>query len=291
LQSNVFYWNEEYHHQIELCRLACALAVDDSLQASDAVRWLLKTHPFGSELFRLFSAANRLCSVSEGYSTGKTMKVLMRYIKTMDYVLLSPEQRIWFNFKGDDRTQWMQHAISPDIVKHVKDHDPALFALYGHVLMCGGSYIAALNYFFRAFALTPEDPVINLSIGIAYIQHAMKRLAENRQFQIQQGLSFINKYYELRTKENVALHCSEAEYNVGRVWHGLGLMTQALAAYERCISLSERVKGEAMGRDDGGGAAIEDFAAEAAFGIQAICVLSGDFERACRITESALVIE
>ena len=119
----------------------------------------------------------------------------------------------------------------------------------------------------------------------------MKRLAENRQFQIQQGLSFINRYYELRTQDNVALHCSEAEYNVGRVWHGLGLMTQALAAYERCIALSERVKGEAMGSDDGGGAAVEDFAAEAAFGIQAICVLSGDFERACRITEEALVIE
>jgi len=291
LQSNVFYRSEEYHQQIELCRLACALAVDDSPQASDAVRWLLKTHPFGSELFRLFSAANRLCSVSEGYSTGKTLKVLMRYIKTMDYVLLTPAQRIWFNFKGDDRKQWMQHDISPDFIKHVKDHDPALFALYGHVLMCGGSYMGALNYFFRAFALTPEDPVVNLSIGIAYIQHAMKRLAENRQFQIQQGLSFINRYYELRTQDNVALHCSEAEYNVGRVWHGLGLMTQALAAYERCIALSERVKGEAMGSDDGGGAAVEDFAAEAAFGIQAICVLSGDFERACRITEEALVIE
>ena len=292
LQSNVFYRNEEYHYQIELCRLACALAVDDSPQASDAVRWLLKTHPFGSELFRLFSAANRLCSVSEGFSSSKTLKVLTRYIKTMDYVLLTPEQRIWFNFRGDDRTQWMQNAISTDYIKHVKDHDPALFALCGHVLMCGGSYTGALNYFFRAFALTPEDPVINLSIGIAYVQHAMKRLSENRQFQIQQGLSFINRYYELRTKDKVALHCSEAEYNVGRIWHGLGLMTQALGAYERCIALSDRVKGEAMGSDDGGAAAaVEDFAAEAAFGMQAICVLSGDFERACKITESALVIE
>jgi general transcription factor 3C polypeptide 3 (transcription factor C subunit 4) len=291
LQSNIFWKNDDYHQQIEMCRLVCALAVDDSSQAADAVRYLLKAHPFSTELFRIFSAANRLCSVSEGYANGKTIKVLMRYTKTMDYVLLKPEQRVWYNFAGDDRTQWMQHAVSTDFIKHVKDHDPALFALYGHVLMCGGSYMGALNYLFRAFAVTPDDPVVNLSIGIAYIQHAMKRLAENRQFQIQQGLSFINRYYEIRTKDDVALHCSEAEYNVGRIWHGLGLVNQALAAYQRCIALSERVKEEAMQSDDDGAAAVEDFATEAAFGIQAICVLSGDFERACSITDSALVIE
>ncbi|KAF2685754.1 TPR-like protein [Lentithecium fluviatile CBS 122367] len=290
LQSVIFYRNQEYHHTIELCRLACALAVDDSIQASSAVRWLLKTHPFSTELIRLFSAANRLCSIPEGYSAGPTQKVLLRYIKTTDYMLLTPEQRIWFNFKGDDRTQWMQNVVSSDIVNHVKDHDPALLTLYGNVLTGGGTYVGALNYYFRALAITPEDPALNLSIGIAYIQHAMNRLSENRQFQIQQGLSFINRYHELRTKDNVAVHCSEAEYNVGRIWHGLGLMTQAITAYERCIALSERVRGEAMG-NVGDAIGAEDFAAEAAFGIQQICVLSGDFERACRITESALVIE
>jgi general transcription factor 3C polypeptide 3 (transcription factor C subunit 4) len=290
LQSTVFHRNQEYHCRLELCRLACALVMDDSLQASTAVRWLLKAHPFNSELFRLFSIANRFCSIPEGYSDGKTQRVLMRYIKTMDYVLLSPEQRIWFNFKGDDRSQWIKHAISSQLVDHVKEHDPALLALYGHVQMCGGNYIFALNYYFRAFTITPEDPAINLAIGIAYIQHAMKRGSENRQFQIQQGLSFINQYYELRTKDDVAVHCSEAEYNVGRIWHALGLMTQAIAAYERCIALSERVRGEAMGTD-GGSTAAENFAAEAAFGIQSICVLSGDFERACNITVTALVIE
>lgn len=290
LQSNIVYCSPEYRRRIELSRLASALAVDSGRQALDAVRWLLKTYPFSSELFRIFSAASRLCSLPEDFSHHSTVKVLLRYIKTIDYVLLPPELRSRFNFRGDQATQGWVNAISKDLTQHVKGHDPALFVLYGYVLMCGGTYLGALLYFFRALAAMPDDPTVNLSIGIAYIQQAMKRLADNRQFQIQQGLSFVNRYYDLRTKDGIALHCSEAEYNVGRIWHGLGLMTDAVAAYERCIALSERVKEEAL-RNGGDGAAVENFASEAAFGIQSICMLSGDFERACKVTDSLLVIE
>jgi general transcription factor 3C polypeptide 3 (transcription factor C subunit 4) len=156
-------------------------------------------------------------------------------------------------------------------------------------LSCGGSYMAALNYYFRAFALTPDDPVLNLSIGIAYIQHAMKRLSENRQYQIQQGLAFVNRYYELRTKDDIAIHVQEAEFNVARVWHGLGLVSLAIPAYEKCIGLSERVKQEAQVEDTDG--AYEDFKYEAAFAIQSIYVISGNYEGARRVTEEVLVIE
>lgn len=291
IQSNIFHRSRTYHHLLELCRLACALAVDDSLQASSAVRWLMRTYPFGTEIFRLYGAVNRLSSFAEGFAMGSTAKALMRYIKTMDYVLLTPEQRVWYNFRGDDRTQWMHNAISSGITDYVKDHDPALFALFAHVLSSSGSYMAALNYYFRAFAITPEDPTLNLSIGMAYLQHSMKRLSENRQFQIQQGLAFINRYYELRTKDSVPIHCSEAEFNVGRVWHSLGLMSNAVASYERCIALSERVQEEASDECRDGDWGVEDFATEAAFAIQAIYAVSGDFEGARKVTETVLVIE
>ncbi|CAO2656315.1 Nn.00g051180.m01.CDS01 [Neocucurbitaria sp. VM-36] len=292
IQSNIFYRSRTYHQKLQLCRLTCALAVDDSNQASVAARWLLKEHPFGTDLFRLYSAVNRLCSFPEGFATGPAHKVLMRYIKTMDYALLSPEQRVWYNFRDTkDSKGGFRNNMNVEDVGKVKDHDPALFALYGHVLMCGGSYMAALNYYFRAFAITPEDPVLNLSIGVAYIQHAMKRLSENRQYQIQQGLAFVYRYYELRTKDDIAIHCQEAEFNVGRMWHGLGLVTLALPAYERCIELRMRVKQEAEDRCSNGSWAHEDFATEAAFAIQSIYAVSGNFEGARKITEDVLVIE
>ncbi|XPS68727.1 hypothetical protein M3J09_001013 [Ascochyta lentis] len=291
LQSNIFSRSISFHRSLELCRLACALAVDSSSQASTSIRWFLKEYPFGSDLFRLYSCVNRLVSFPEGYSTGPAHKVLMRYIKTMDYALLTPEQRVWFNFRSNEKIGWGQNGVNSQTVDAVKDHDPALFALYAHVLICGGSYMAALNYYFRAFALTPNDAILNLSIGTAYIQHAMKRLSENRQFQIQQGLSFVYRYYDLRTKSGSATLQQEAEFNVGRIWHGLGLVTHALPSYERCIALSSSVAKEASERMQDGTTGYEDFATEAAFAMQSIYAVSGNFTAARKVTQDVLVLE
>jgi general transcription factor 3C polypeptide 3 (transcription factor C subunit 4) len=292
-QAHVFHRSKKYHHQLELSRLACALAADNSIQASIAVRWFLKEYPFGTDLFRLYSAANRLCSFPEGFSTGAAYKVLMRYIKTMDYAILTPDQRVAYNFRPTAGTKGgFNNKVNTEAVDSVKDHDPALFALYAHVLMCGGSYMAALNYYFRALTLTPEDPILNLSIGVAYIQHAMKRLSENRQYQIQQGLSFVYRYYDLRTKDGAtAIHHQEADFNVGRMWHGLGLVTLALPAYEKCIALSEQVRQEAEDRCSDGNWGYEDFSTDAAFAMQSIYAISGNFEGALDVTMRQLVIE
>jgi general transcription factor 3C polypeptide 3 (transcription factor C subunit 4) len=119
----------------------------------------------------------------------------------------------------------------------------------------------------------------------------MKRLSENRQFQIQQGLAFVNRYHELRVKGDVAIHVQEAEFNVARVWHALGLVSLALPAYERCIKLSERVKREAEDQCRDGNWGHEDFAFEAAFAVQSIYAVSGNAEAAKAVTESVLVIE
>jgi general transcription factor 3C polypeptide 3 (transcription factor C subunit 4) len=292
IQANIIYRSKDYIHKMQLCRLVCALAVDNADQASSAVRWLLKEHPFGSDLFRMYSCVNRLCSLPEEYYSGPAHKVLMRYVKTMDYALLTDDQRVWYNFRDrTDAAGGFKNSVNTEDVKFVVDHDPALFALYAHVLMCGGSYMAALNYYFRAFAITPDDPILNLSIGVAYIQHAMKRLSENRQFQIQQGLAFVNRYHELRVKGDVAIHVQEAEFNVARVWHALGLVSLALPAYERCIKLSERVKREADDQCRDGNWGHEDFAFEAAFAVQSIYAVSGNAEAAKAVTESVLVIE
>ncbi|KAF1830557.1 TPR-like protein [Decorospora gaudefroyi] len=303
LQANVFHRSRTYNHRLQLCRLTCALAADNSPQASLAARWLLKEYPFGTALFRLYSAANRLCSLPDGFATSPAYKVLMRYIKTVDYALLTPTQRISYNFRDTkDSTGGFRNNINIEAVSRVQDHDPALFALYAHVLMCGGSYMAALNYYFRAFVLTPDDPVLNLCIGVAYLQHAMKRLSENRQFQIQQGLAFVYRYYDMRTRAcssegddhtPTAILTQEAEFNVGRIWHSLGLVTFALERYEACIALSERVKKEAQQGQgqDVLSSGFENFEQEAAFAMQSIYIVTGNFEAARMVTEGCLVIE
>lgn len=306
-ESNVYLYRKYSMYRIEICRLgqsnsriylgmlvltgnvACGLALDDPEQVCYAVKYLIKEYPFCSDLFRLYSFANRLCSESIGYNTAGGQKTFLRYIKAMDFALLSPKDREWWRFNTNDRSNWMRRIFNEGLLESIKGHDPTIFGMYGHVLMSGGAYISAMNYYFRAYTITPEDPMLNLCLGLCYIQHAQKRQSENRQFQIQQGLSFVFRYYDLRTEANIAVYKQEAEFNVGRVWHALGLTHLAIPAYERCIQLSNRVREEHDRIGNEGGK--EDFATEAAFAIQTILAVAGDFEGARKITEDVLVIE
>ena len=286
LECNIFAFQESAIQRSQLCRLACAIMLNDSKQVSHSVRWLLKRHPFCTDLYRLYNHANRLCTVGTDYSTSVMQKNMLRFIKAMDYTLMTPQQRIKMKFSSrNENITWEAKSLSRGNEKYIKSHDPVMLSLFGHILSSGGTYPSALNYYFRAFAVTPEDPILNLSIAACYVQHSMKRLSENRQYQLQQGLSFMMRYHQLRTKDNVAIRCQEAEYNIGRIWHTVGLNHLALPAYERCIALRERVWKEANGEP------VEDFATEAAYAMVTILSLSGDFKAAKEVTEEVLVIE
>ncbi|ORY15806.1 hypothetical protein BCR34DRAFT_152807 [Clohesyomyces aquaticus] len=301
-QANVFYFDKDYITRLQICRLGCAVPLEDSRQASAAIRWLMRTYAYGHDPFRLYSVVNRLCSIHDGFGTNSAFKVFARYTKAMDSAIMTAEQRRKYNFdsKNDRTNRWMTDYVMNQGTDVIKEHDPMIFAVYAHILLASGSYISALAQYYRALAMMPQDPVLNLCIGVTYIQHGLKRLSENRQYQIQQGLAFVHRYYEIRTRGDVALYFSEAHFNVARVWHALGLTSLALPEYERCIELSARVRDEAKKKEqenmeiDTGPQdpdAIEDFATEAAFSIQSILAMAGDFEGARRVTEAVLVLD
>jgi general transcription factor 3C polypeptide 3 (transcription factor C subunit 4) len=209
----------------------------------------------------------------------------------MDYSLLPPQHRAQFGFTEGDREKWTEAAPETGNPYNLKEHDAALMTLYGHMMFVAATYGSALTYYFRAYVLRRDDPILNLCIGIAYIQMGYKRQSDNRQYQIQQGLSFVSRYYDIRTKIGTAISKQEAEFNMALVWHTLGLQHLALPAYERCMSLSSTVQLERAQMDlDGGENFVEDLAAEAAFAVQSILALGGDFQGARRITEEHLVL-
>lgn len=214
----------------------------------------------------------------------------MRQIKSMDFALLPADARKTYNFTEQERSALTGGGAHDGNPLGLTDHDPALFAVHAHALASGGAYPAALNYYFRAFSLTPNDPILNLCIGLCYIQHAMKRMSENRQYQIQQGLSFVLRYFTQRTSSISPLHMQEAEFNMGRVWHMLGLLHLALPAYQRCLDLSEQIR-ESENETVNGTRGRAGIAAEAAFAMQSICTINADFERAGTLTKYYLVIE
>src|ERR1700727_200578 len=98
----------------------------------------------------------------------------------------------------------------------------------------------------RARSLASPDPVLELSIGLACLHRAMQRQADNRHILILQGMTFIFNYYRLVNAQSwkfpgiagLSMR-QEAEYNVGRAFHQLGLLSLATPYYERVLRISE----------------------------------------------------
>ena len=138
-------------------------------------------------------------------------------------------------------------------------------------------------YYFRARELGILDPLLELSIGLSYIHRSVQRQADNRHLMILQGLTFIFNYYNLILKSSEsysppdsARMKQEAEYNVGRAFHQLGLLTLAVGYYERAIEV-EGVKG--------GGVRFE-----AAHNLALVYALSGNMGASRDVTERYLVL-
>jgi general transcription factor 3C polypeptide 3 (transcription factor C subunit 4) len=178
------------------------------------------------------------------------------------------------------------------------DLDIALLMLYGHILYSGSSYIFALSellynyveirqltsptdYFLRALALDPENPMINLSCGLAYVHYALRRQADNRQYLILQGLTFLFTYYDSRKTSTTLDERQEAHYNIARVYHMLGLTNLAVPYYE--LVFKELEGAEKVGSR-------EDLVTDAAYNLQSIYAMSGNQELAMKISRKWLVM-
>jgi general transcription factor 3C polypeptide 3 (transcription factor C subunit 4) len=132
-----------------------------------------------------------------------------------------------------------------------------------------------------------DDPLIEFSIGLAYLHRSMQRQADNRHVLILQAMTFIFQYYrgyyakshEFERVSGAAMR-QQAEYNVARAFHQVGLFTFAVKYYETAIGISEEF----------GGLGKRDLIFEAAHNLNLIFCLSGNYQAAKKITEKYLVL-
>lgn len=280
---------------------ACALMANDEKTLCSVARWFIKDYQFVSDAYRLFSALNRLCNTGNSwFRNSRTQKYILRQIKAMDYSIVPNarkeslfSERAGYSTKDEDGN-WIT----------AKDLDLALLMLYGHILYVGKSYSfsistsrseslstedggrvhISIDYFLRAFALDPNNPIINLSLALGYIHYAIKRQADNRHQLIVQGFAFLFAYYGIRQGSDLAIERQEAEYNVARAYHLLGLTDPAIAYYLRCLALDAEVRSTHTCHS------AENFATEAAFALQHLWVASGNFVKAREVAKEWLVI-
>ncbi|KAF2166344.1 hypothetical protein M409DRAFT_66790 [Zasmidium cellare ATCC 36951] len=290
--ANVFFQDDNIQWTSYAVGLYCGFTFNDSEYLIGLARQIVVKNNFrGGMAFQLLAAVNRFAFGNNWFSAGPTQKFMLRMVKQFDFMVMPQEVR--------DKHDWSIHknALTDRLKKlaHEKPElDAGILLMYGHMVAVANHSHSALPYYYRALALQPENICVNLSIAVMWIQNSMKRQTENRQFGITQGLTFLYRYYDLRVASGKVCHLQEAEYNVARTWHQLGLTHLALPAYERVLGLSEEVNkerldsmenGEETGEVDG-----EDYATEAAYAVQNIYAVAGNMEAARRVTEQWLVI-
>lgn len=272
----VFYHKREDMFLIHVCWGTCALLCNDEEMCIRVARYFMREYQFTTDSYRMYAAIARLCqSPVSWYCSGPEQKYMLRQVKAMDFNLVDKSRRQ----KGyaEKAGYTSQDKNGKPILND--DMDVALLMLYGHILYSGTSYAYSLNYFLRAYALDPNNAIINLNIGLAYVHHSLKRQADNRQFMILQGLTFLFDYYNSRKQSAAVEERQEAHYNLARVYHMLGVSHLAIKYYLRVLN---ETKDHESTR--------EDITIDTAHNLKILCMITGNRKLANVIARQWLVI-
>ncbi|KAF5843529.1 hypothetical protein DUNSADRAFT_14445 [Dunaliella salina] len=124
---------------------------------------------------------------------------------------------------------------------------PAMI-MQGHAHAFHGKFNEALSEYFQAYRFWPDEPLLLLSIGVAFIRLACSEKVADRNRAVLQGFAFLQAYSHQRGSK--LLH--ESLYNIGRAAHALGLAGIAHHFYITCLASSRpspdaNQEGEAAG--------------------------------------------
>ncbi|RWS16417.1 general transcription factor 3C polypeptide 3-like protein, partial [Dinothrombium tinctorium] len=117
---------------------------------------------------------------------------------------------------------------NPDII--------ALAYFNGHNALMSGSYKHALAEYVNIHKLDPNDPLAIFCIVLGFVHLACQKFITNRHSIIIQMSAFLDRYLEVRG------YCQESYYNAGRVYHQLGLFTEAVHFYKRALQICNEIE-------------------------------------------------
>ncbi|KAJ6037291.1 Tetratricopeptide-like helical [Penicillium herquei] len=313
--ANIWIHQKRKLRMIHVCWFTCALRARDEEALIQEARWFIKEYQFVTDTYRLFSMLSYLSGDTHKplFHASPSMKFMLRQIKAMDFTIPDDPDKP----QVVRQTIWKEQAALSTRDENGKripaeSLDIAVIVLYGHILYSGGSFYPALNYFFRAYALDDQNPMILLSIALCFVHHSLKRQSENRHYLISQGIAFLGEYRRVRSKPGTLLsERQEMEFNCARVWQSLGLSHLAVTGYEKVIELGKKIQQQAveassttddtdvvMGEADQprqpvtptSSKFVEDFTRDAAYALQCLYVFGGDEKKAKAVTEEWLVI-
>ncbi|KAM7196003.1 hypothetical protein V8F20_007197 [Naviculisporaceae sp. PSN 640] len=287
---------------IHLAWASCAVYAGDEETCVAIARYFMRDYMPGTDAYRMFSAMCRVCQTPVSwYTSGPAQKFILRQIKTMDGIMTRKLKGLEPYGKRDGEAADLNgNGAATTNNDDGINLDVCLLTIYGHILFSTTSYTYALNYFARSVSIDPNNSLINMSIGLAYLHYALKRQATNRQYLLTQGFTFLFKYYHdrLATKTKEVrpgkAQRQEAHFNIARAYALIGLGNLANEYYWRVLKEEEDDDDEGEEELEGTGKknvmGNEDLTIEAAYNIRTMCFLLGDFDGAKAVAERWLVL-
>ncbi|CAJ0581725.1 unnamed protein product, partial [Mesorhabditis spiculigera] len=117
--------------------------------------------------------------------------------------------------------------IARSLAKAPGNH--ALQAISGNNSLVTGTYRHALGEYLRVWANNQKHPLVCLLIALTFVHMGCKKDLSSRHLLIVRGLAFLKRYVDVRTVTQ------EADYNLGRVFHQLNMMTLAIHFYKKVL--------------------------------------------------------
>ncbi len=324
LRSSVFRHSQPFLFRIHTAWLAIALHLkDEHILFNTILRWFIREYVFCTDAYRLFGAINLLfphsnTNSSQVFAHPNAQKFLWRHILTLDHHL--PPAYTSPNDNDAPIPEYMRRDrpehLSPVTVSP-QEMDVVLLTIYGQMAYAGGSFIGALQYFFRARALHPENALVLLSISLCYFHEVWKRQAKQgggggggSGMDVLQGWAVFQEYEDARIRwaerkerdgeregRNVGLVevvRREVAFNRARVWMMLGMGDLAVRTLEGLMAEEEGDRDGENGNingEEGWEANMVESQREAAYALANTYASNGNPAMAKIITERYLVVE
>ncbi|CAH7690768.1 hypothetical protein PPACK8108_LOCUS26201 [Phakopsora pachyrhizi] len=171
----------------------------------------------------------------------------------------------------EDESYWKPSKFKP------KETNPVFIIIFAQILAGTRGFKSAIVHYLRLYETYPDDQLLNLLLSIAYAHRSMQRQADNRHHQIAQALAFWDHYRKLRSDS----FGQEVEYNLARLFHGLGLTSLAVNHYNRVLAMSPE-SSEAREEDE------NDLSSLAAYNLVLIYSTGGSMDLANEIIQRYL---
>ncbi|QLG70167.1 hypothetical protein HG535_0A01060 [Zygotorulaspora mrakii] len=224
-EVNVFFQDPTRAKTMKFVKMAIVLQTENETELTENLRGLLNQFQFNRKVLQLFM-----------YSLVRGQTALSIVSSTVHQKFFLRQLKAYDSIRYGKHVNGQASITNKKVSNPQKLNSPYLYYIYAVLLYSSRGFLSALQYLIRLEQDAPNDPMVNLLMGLSHLHRSMQRLTANRHFQILHGLRYLFKYYKIRISSYTDLESQEADYNIGRAFHLLGLLSLAVQYYNKVLN-------------------------------------------------------